>query len=206
MASPTGALRGARAASARSIAVDFKMLGIPELRDKFKALPLVLQRKVARQASRDVVKVWRRAASAYARGLTNPANKSERMVTIARTLTVRAIRRSRKFVGARLLTAERHRLGVNSWARWYFPAHIHLGRRVKNLRGSARGATRRAIAERVSKIGRLAYEVPPMPYLRNPLIYHGAEWNSLLGTLIRDGIEREAAKARLAIPSEVVID
>lgn len=198
-----GRLRGARAASARSLAVDFKALGIPELQEKFMALGKVLQRKVVRQASRDVVKVWRAAAAVDARSLTNPDNKSTRMIAVARTLTVRAIRRSRKFVGARLLTAPRDRLGVKGNSRWYYPAHVHLGRKIKSLRGTQKAATRRAVVERVSKIGVLAYQVPPRPYLRAPLMKHGAEWKLLLGTLIRDGIEREAAAKSIAVPPEV---
>lgn len=169
---------------ARAIAVDFKALGIPELRDKFRILPKVAQRKVIRSASRDLTKVWRSAAQGRARALTNPANRTSRMLDVARTFQVRAIKRSRRFIGARLVTGERYRLGIKEWARWYYPAHVHLGRKAK---GSRRG-------------------VAPRKYLRDPLLVHGPQWNRLYGTLIRDGIEREAAKKRLVIPPEVVID
>lgn len=166
---------------ARGLAIDFVTLGIPELREKFRALPVVLQRKVVRQASRQVTQSWRAAAVVDARALTNPKNESKRMLEVARTFRVRAIKRTRRFVGTRLITGERGRLGIKADSRWYYPAHVHLGRKGTSSR---RG-------------------VPARPYLRGPLLMHGPEWNRLYGTLIRDGIEREAAQPKIVVPPEV---
>jgi hypothetical protein len=165
---------------ARAIGVDFVTLGIPELKEKFRALPLVAQRKVVRQASRDVTKVWRDSAIAATRVLTNPGNRSRRMLDVARSFQVRAIKRSRRFVGTRLITGKRERLGIKGDSRWYYPAHVHLGRKDK--------PARRGVAAK--------------PYLREPLLMHGPQWRQFFGTLIRDGIERAAAQKRLPVPAE----
>lgn len=173
---------------ARGLAVDFTLIGMPELRAKFLALPLVLQRKVVRQASRDIVKNWRDAAAAAARRLTSPANDTRLMLEVARGLKVRAIKRSRRFVGTRLVTPERGLLGRtlkgrirSRYSQWYPPAHVHLGRRAK---GSRRG-------------------VAAKPYLRSPMLRYGAVWNALFAGLIRDGMEREAAAKKIVVPQEL---
>lgn len=99
-------------------AFDLSLLGDQELNRQFKALPLVVQRKLLRQSFREALRPVLTAARANAPRLTG---------LLARTLRLRALKRRRGQLGMMVISGTRASLKIPATHPWYYPAHVELG-------------------------------------------------------------------------------
>lgn len=101
-----------------SAGLDISVLGSTELERQFKKLASSEQRKVARRALRKAARPIQAAAKSLA---------PKDLGNMARTIKIRAVRRSRKHVGVIVRTGTRDDLGISDDNKWYYPAHVELG-------------------------------------------------------------------------------
>lgn len=98
---------------------NIELLGDKDLSAALAALPATLERKalvlVLKEAAQVVLQSARRRA---------PRGKTGRL---ARTLRVKALKRSRNRVGYGIYTGTRAELGLKAGAKGYYPAQVHLG-------------------------------------------------------------------------------
>ena len=98
-------------------------------------------RRAMREGLRPVLKEAKRRAAA----VTSDANETELMRAVSRGLKIRAMKRSRKHFGLRIVTPPRNKLGLPPYSkrgpgRFYAPAHVELGTKRNRARPFLRGA------------------------------------------------------------------
>lgn len=147
LGSPAPPRRG-RAGPVRA-GIDFgaALAGDKELAKSMRRLDAKLAKNGMRQAMRTAMRPVLASARVNAAALTNPANLTDRMMRVAQTMRIRALRtRRRGLFGITVETGTRPALGVDEDSRWYYPAHVELG----------------------------SHRTPPMPYMRPALLENRA--------------------------------
>lgn len=84
-------------------------------------------RKVLRSSLRKAGKPILTRVKAKAAGYTGPGNDTQNMLNLSRGIKLRAIKRSRRWVGVKIVTPTREALGIPAGSKWYFPAHVEYG-------------------------------------------------------------------------------
>ena len=122
---------------------NIELLGDKELIATLQSLPENMERKILGQAIKEAAKVVLAAAKSRApRGATG---------NLARYLKIKALKRSRRRLGYGVFTGTREQMGLKAGAKGYYPAHVHLGREIRNAEFGTR-------------------HVPAKPFLRSALI------------------------------------
>jgi len=155
------------------LAVDISLVGDKRLERLLRILPATLQKKVVRQALRRASKPVLRHVRTLAASYHNPATPSQNCKLLSRGLKVRSIKRTRRYVGVKIVPPPREYLGIPAGSRWYWPAHMELG--FEHESGTP---------------------VAARSYLRKGTHEMRAKWLRLMQTEIRRGLFREARKAR----------
>ncbi len=108
-----------------TIKLDAKLVGDLKLTKAFNNLERSIRGKIARKALRAGGKVVLKEAKKQAAAVDDPTTPSDIMKRVARLLKLRAMKRSRKHIGVRIMTPTREQLGIER--DHYPPAHIELG-------------------------------------------------------------------------------
>ena len=148
-----------------------RLHGAEELQADLKTLPIAIQRKLLRKGLRTAANIHLRAAKAEA--LAFSKGKEGRldepfMPKVAKRLKVRALRRSRKGFGFRVVTPTREELGLPPGRKGYPPAHVELG-------------TRKSAA---------------LPFMRRPFDVNEPRMTRAISDSIREAIDETWARSR----------
>lgn len=105
---------------------NIELLGDKELAKTFSELPDALERKVLNRALRQ--------GANYLKAITEPRiprdpNRKRAGTHTADTLTVKALKRSRRRIGYRIQTGTREQLGIDPKDKYYYPVATELGNR-----------------------------------------------------------------------------
>lgn len=124
--------------------------GDRELEREFNELPEKLRRTVFRKAVRASARPVLEAARQNLHALDNPLTDRRSTYALARTLRIRAIKRSRRKVGVHILTGTREELGIPPKAKGYWPAALELGHfdHRSNTKVAPRSYLRKALLEK----------------------------------------------------------
>jgi len=110
--------------------IDISLVGDAKLQADLKALPIAMQRKLVRKGLRVAGNIHLKAAKAEALAFSKGAEgrlDAPFMPQVAKGLKLRALKRSRKGFGVRIVTPTREELGLPPGRKGYPPAHIELG-------------------------------------------------------------------------------
>lgn len=157
-------------------AVDIRLLGDKPLQRAFRRLPITVQRKLARKGLRAAGKIHLQAAKSAALAFSKGAEgrfDEPLMPKIAKGLKLRALKRSRRGFGVRIVTPTREQLGLGPNVRGYPPAHIELGA--------------------VHTSGK---QLPALPFMRAPFDQNKEKMLAAIRGSLRDGLREEWDRGR----------
>lgn len=152
--------------------IDISLVGDAKLQADLKALPIAIQRKLIRKGMRTAgnieLKAAKEAAMSFSKGAEGRLDEPF-MPKIAKGLKLRALKRSRKGFGVRIVTPTREELGLAPTRKGYPPTHIEFG-----TGASKKGGT---------KVMR-----PALPYMRRSFDMNEQRMYDAIAEDVREGI------------------